>query len=130
MAMRGLQDRQEVSVIAAGESMTVPRRRASRLVLDNFSRARYGADDSALHQLAERVDRVAPGTSLAVLVTGGGPTIGDIRNAAAKFGPDVRVVAIQVATGKEPDARPVGGMHVLTVPTLTHLRTALRKAGS
>jgi hypothetical protein len=130
MAMRGLQDRQQVSVIAAGESLTVPGRRASRLVLDNFSRARFRAEDSTLHRLAERVDQVAPGTSLAVLVTGGLPTIADIRRAAAKFGPDVRVVAIRVATGEQPDARPVGSIDVLTVPALNHLRTALRKAGS
>jgi uncharacterized protein (DUF58 family) len=130
VAMRGLRDRQQVSVVAAGHSTTIAVRRPSRLVLDTFARAEYGAPHSDLVRLARHSTRVAPDTSLAVLVTGGVLTLADLRAAAARFGPDVRVMAIRVATGGTPAVQRVGSLDVLTVPGLEHLRQVLRKVGS
>jgi uncharacterized protein (DUF58 family) len=130
LAVRALRDKQQVSVVTPGDGRTRRQRLASQLVLDNFSRARFNAPQGELHHLAERSTRIAPDTSLAVLVTGGQPRLAVIRGAAARFGPDVRFVVIRVATGETPTAQRVGSLSVLTVPSLDQLRSALRKAGS
>lgn len=128
LALRAVHDEQRVSILAAGYGGPMPARITHRLVLDGFSRARFGAPDSALVRLTAHAVRVAPETSLAALVTGGGTTIAQIRAAAGRFGAGVRVVGIQVVPGARPTAQRAGRIRLLTVPALGDLRSAMRAA--
>jgi uncharacterized protein (DUF58 family) len=127
LAIRALHDGQRVSILAAGRGRPTPRI-THRLALDGFSRARFGTANSGLVQLASHAIRVAPETSLAALVTGSATDVTQIRAAAARFGPGVRVVAIQVDPRLTAAAQRAGRIRLLTVPVLSDLRRAMQTA--
>ncbi|WP_344088167.1 DUF58 domain-containing protein, partial [Luedemannella helvata] len=126
LAVRAVDDQQRVSVIAAGHSAPARLRQSRGLVLDQFSRAEFGAPGSDLVTSVVRTSRVAPDVSLAVLVTGALMEVADMQAAAARFGPDVRVVGVRVVDGARPAAQRAGQLSVLTIPNLADLRTVLR----
>ncbi len=129
LAVRALRDGQRVSILAAGRSRPAPRL-TQRLALDAFSRARFGTPNTGLPALASHAIRIAPETSLAALVTGPGADIMAIRAAAARFGPGVRVVAIQVDPRSAPASQRAGRIRLLSVPALGDLRRAMQTAVS
>ncbi|HEY7816338.1 MAG TPA: DUF58 domain-containing protein, partial [Nakamurella sp.] len=127
LAVRAIHDGQRVSIFAAGRGRPAPRL-THRLALDGFSRARFGTPGSGLIQLASHAIQVAPETSMAALITGAATNIAQIRAAAARFGPGVRVVAVQVDPRQEPAAQRAGRIRLLTVPELGDLRRAMQTA--
>lgn len=128
LAVRAIHDDQRVSILAAGYDKQSATRITHRLALDGFSRARFGAAGSGLVKLASHAIHVAPETSLAALITGGSAGVAQMRSAAARFGPGVRVVAIQVVPGARPAAQRAGRIRLLTVPALGDLRRAMQSA--
>jgi uncharacterized protein (DUF58 family) len=127
LAVRAIHDGQRASIFAAGRGRPAPRL-THRLVLDGFSRARFGTANSGLVPLASHAIKVAPETSLAALITGAGSTVTQMRAAAARFGPGVRVIAIQVDPRQPAAAQRAGRIRLLTVPTLADLRRAMQTA--
>lgn len=127
LAVRAIHDGQRVSILAAGRGRPTPRI-THRLALDGFSRAQFGTPNSGLVQLASHAVRIAPETSLAALITGSGTDVTQIRAAAARFGPGVRVVAIQIDPRRAPAAQRAGRIRLLTVPELGDLRRAMQTA--
>jgi uncharacterized protein (DUF58 family) len=126
LAVRAVDDQQRVSVIAAGHSAPARLRQSRGLVLDQFSRAEFGAPGSDLITSVVRTSRIAPDVSIAVLVTGALMEVADMQAAAARFGPDVRVVGVRVVDGARPAAQRAGQLSVLTIGGLADLRTVLR----
>lgn len=114
VAVRALRDEQEITVLAG--SHAVPRGQG-QTVLDTFSRAELA--DHGLADLAQRAGRIAPDTSVALVVTGSRVPFVELQRAGAHFPPEVRVVALRV----DP-ASPTGisGSSTLTVLTLNALR--------
>jgi uncharacterized protein (DUF58 family) len=123
VAVRAIQDEQEVTVLAGGHA--VPSSRGQR-VLDTFARAQLGIH--GLTDLAARAVRIAPDTSIVLMVTGSEVTFLDLQRAAAHFPPEVRTVALRIdpsaATGITGAAAPL----VLTLRALSELPLLLQGA--
>lgn len=128
IALRAVDDAQRVCVLAADRFTETRAARSRRVLLDGLTRAVFGATGTDIAALATRVTRLAPATSLVVLVAGGASTVADFRPAAARFGVDVRVVVLRIDAGEPPGIRRVGQLSVVTIPALGALRTGLRAA--
>ncbi len=106
IAVRALRDELDTTVLAGRHPVydgTVA------LSLDAFARAELGG--AALSTLAAWGARIAPSTSVAILVTGAAPTLTDLRRAAAQFSPGVNVLVVR--------ADPTGTLGMSTVGSLT-----------
>lgn len=84
--------------------------------------------EPAAQALARRVRRAAPGASVVWLVTGSRAGAGDLRRAAAVFGPDVRVLGVRLAPAETLQVRTTGRVTLITLPGLGQLGAALRRA--
>lgn len=116
-AVRGVEDDQLVSVMAAGQHSPARSRQSRRLVLDALARAQFGAGPD-LVTAAERMQRVSPDTSIAVLVTGAQTGMVALRTAANRFGPDVRSVAVRIDPSVPAEMAQARRLLVVTVPSL------------
>ncbi|GAB3623674.1 DUF58 domain-containing protein [Mariniluteicoccus endophyticus] len=124
LAVQALRDENEVIVLAGEQRLpaTSPQR-----ALDGFSGiARGELPGGDVGPLARRVDRLAPGVSVVVVVTGSGVREDELRQACATFGPDVRVLAIRVARGTQ--VRTVGTVTTAVCGGLPNLVSVVRRA--
>ncbi len=123
VTVRAVQDDQDVSVVAGGHA--VPGAEGRR-VLDTFSRAELGP--YTLSDLTVTATRVAPETSIALLVTGSLTDYRDLQRAASHFPPEVRTVVLRV----DPTAPTgIGGttdLMVLSLQSLSELPALLAGA--
>lgn len=123
VTVRAVQDDQDVSVVAGDHA--VPGAEGRR-VLDTFSRAELGP--YTLSDLTVTAARVAPETSIALLVTGSLTDYRDLQRAASHFPPEVRTVVLRV----DPTAPTgIGGttdLMVLSLQSLSELPALLAGA--
>lgn len=126
LAVRGIRDQQPLGVVAAGRPLATA---SPQSLLDAASGVQFGAPASSLVDAAVQATRVGGGVTVAMLVTGSATPLDGIRSAAARFAPDVRVVAVRVDGAGRSGLRPVGSLPVLTVTALGDLPRLLRTAG-
>jgi uncharacterized protein (DUF58 family) len=120
VAVRALIDEQDLTVLAGAHAL--PSALGQR-VLDTFSRAELA--DHGLRDLATRAARIAPDTSVALLITGSLVPFIDIHRAAAHFPPEVRSLAIRIDPGAPTSVRGSRGLTVLSLQSLAELPAAL-----
>lgn len=121
VAVRALRDEMDTTVIAAGQ---VVRGETVQRTLDGFARVESGGID--LVDAAARGGRVAPDTSIALLVTGATPTFARLRAATAHFAPEVRAVVVRVDPSAAAGISSAGSPTVVTVAALHELPALLR----
>lgn len=125
LAVRTVQDEQQVTVLAGEHA--APETEGIR-VLDTFARAELS--DHGLADLARRAARIAPDTSMALLVTGSQVPFEQIQRAANDFPIEVKVLALQVDPTRPTGIRESRGLTVLTLQRLTDLAGLLLGAAS
>lgn len=127
ICIRAVRDQQDACLVAASHAVTAS---SQRHILDTLARGRLADHDQDLARLAGRAVRLAPDTTVLMLLTGSVIPFSALKAAAVYFGPDVKVMVIRV----EPDAPPgisrSGEMTVLAVRTLTDLPLLLNTAAS
>ncbi|GAB3710746.1 DUF58 domain-containing protein [Mariniluteicoccus flavus] len=126
LAVQALRDDNDLVVLAGEQRLAAvtPQR-----VLDGFSGILRGERAGGeVGPLLRRVDRVAPGASVVVVVTGGEVREPELRRACATFGPDVRVLALRVARGD--GVRTVGTVTTGVLGGLPQLPSVVRRAAA
>ncbi|GGL32746.1 DUF58 domain-containing protein [Phycicoccus endophyticus] len=124
VAVRALRDEMDVTVVAGEHA--VDRAGVAR-TLDGFARVEpYEAD---LPGLAARVAGLAPGTSIAVVVTGAETPVLEIQRVASHLGGHVRLHVLRVAPGQRSTTSAVLGMSFLTMGALEDLPRLVRVVG-
>ncbi|MBM6399866.1 DUF58 domain-containing protein [Phycicoccus sonneratiae] len=124
VAVRALRDEMDVSVVAG--SHAVDRAGVAR-TLDGFSRVE--PDDTDLPTLAARLAGLAPGTSIAVVVTGPDTPVAEVQRAAGHLGPHVRLFVLRFSPDQRSSASAVLGITFLTVGSLADLPRLVRVVG-
>jgi uncharacterized protein (DUF58 family) len=122
IAVRAARDDREVTVVAGGRACTGDM--AAR-ILDTLSRAELGDDAMTLTAASAQTVRMAPDTTVAMLVTGSVVPFSDLRSAAARFWPDVRVCAVRVEEAAPSGVSQSGGITVLGLRQLQDLPSLL-----
>lgn len=113
VARRAMLDEQDITVLAG--SQAVPSGIGQR-VLDAFSRAELATH--GLNDLAARAARIAPDTSIALMITGSIIPFAELHRAALHFPPEARAIALRI----DPAGRTgISGNNSLTVLTLQSL---------
>ncbi|MBP6997587.1 MAG: DUF58 domain-containing protein [Phycicoccus sp.] len=125
IAVRALRDDMDVTVVAADHALD---RVGIVRTLDGFARVAPSA--TALPVLAARLTTLAPGTSIAILVTGGDIPFRELQRASAQFGPQVRIVVVRVAPEERSSTSSVLGFTVLTLGSLSDLARIVDVAGA
>lgn len=125
IAVRALRDDVDTAVVVAGQ---VAHDGSVQRTMDCFSRAELGG--AALPDATPRGTRLAPDTTIAVLVTGAGRSVTELRSVVGHFAPEVRVNAIRVCRGEGAALSSVGPLTVLTLPALADLPALLRGTDS
>lgn len=120
VAVRSVRDDQELTVLAGAHALPAA---IGQRVLDTFSRAELGDHD--LNDLAARAARIAPDTSVALIVTGSVIPFAQLRRAAMHFPPEVRVVALRIDPTASTAISGSGGMTVLSLQQLSELPALL-----
>lgn len=120
MMVQALREGYTVSFLSGSVSMT---KRKGKLALDACSRARL--EFSSMVEVAARGTRLAPETSLVLLVTGPEPGYLTLQRAASQFGVDTGRIALRVDSAKDAGIRRSGDMPVLTISRLDELGRAL-----
>jgi uncharacterized protein (DUF58 family) len=120
IAVRVAQDGQEVTVVAGEHA--APGDHGPR-ILDTFSRAELSGH--GLADLARRAVRMAPDTSLAVLVTGPATPFEQMRRAANEFAVETRVVTLQIDPSRPTALRATPRLSVLSLQRLGDLASLL-----
>lgn len=123
VAARTIRDEMDTTLVIGRH---VANKAALHLALDTFSRAQ--TDDTSLVTGATKAVRIAPETSVALIVTGSAPPFGDLQRVAAQYGPEVNVVVIRVNAQTSPGISGAGRFKVLTLTGLKDLSTLLRGA--
>lgn len=118
LGIRAILDEQTVSVVAAGSSFNAA---SGRQLLDGFCRAEFKAASADLTTGVQSLGRLTTGVSIVALVSGSGRGIADLKSAATRLPPDIRVLALRACRGTNPGYRPVGQMSVLNVGQLDDL---------
>jgi uncharacterized protein (DUF58 family) len=113
IALQALRDEQEITVLAGRHAMPAG---SGPLVLDTFARAEL--DGHGLDDLAARAVRMAPDTSIVLLVTGAATPFLELHRASSQFAPEVATLALRI----DPH-RPTGltGVRDLTMLNLQQL---------
>lgn len=120
VAVRALADEIDTTVVAGDQtSYRTSRQRG----LDTFARVSSVID--SLAELCSRTARVAPDTTVAVVVTGARPTTKDVRRAIAVFAQEVRTVVVRIDPARRVSLTTIGGAALLSVPDLAALPSAL-----
>lgn len=117
VAVRGVEDQQRVGVFVSGHYTPARQRQSRRIILDGFARAEFSSGPE-LVEASGRMTRLAPDTSIALLVTGSLTGLYALRGAANAFGPDVRTVAVRVDPGSPTSVVQARRLQVISVPSL------------
>ncbi len=123
VAARTIRDEMDTTLVIG---RNVAHKAALHLALDTFARAQ--TDDTSLVTGAAKAVRIAPETSVTLIVTGSAPPFGDLQRAAAQYGPEVNVVVIRVNAQTSPGISGTGRFKVLNLTRLKDLPTLLRGA--
>lgn len=123
VAVRAMRDEQELTVVAGAHAVPSG---TGRRVLDTFARAELA--DHGLNDLAARAVRIAPDTSLALVVTGAAAPFTELHRASLHFPPEVRVVALRVDPAAPTALGGGAGLPVLTLNRLSELGALLAGA--
>lgn len=124
IATRAQRDEMDVSVVAANHAMD---RSGVTRTLDGFSRVLPCPTD--LSGLSAHLATLAPGLSIAIIVTGSENPFPDIQRGFAQFGPQVRTHVIRVRPGEASATSVLSGCTVLTMGDLADLPRLISVAG-
>lgn len=127
LGLTAIRERQQVSLHGAGP---VARVGTSDQLLERLTRARFGAPDSDLLSIVTRATRGNSGISVAAIIAGRLTERATVMQAASRFGPDVRVIAVMLDRTQPWERRRVGQVTVARVPSLADLRPALGKVAA
>lgn len=116
IAVRAMRDEQDLTVLAGAHAVPSA---AGQRVLDTFSRAELADHD--LNDLAARAARIAPDTSVAMIITGSEVPFHELHHASAHFPAEVRVVALRVDPRQPTSRSGDRGLTVLTLQALDEL---------
>ena len=123
VAVRSIQDEQEVTVLAGSHAVPAS---LDRRVLDTFARAEL--DGHGLRDLTARAARMAPNTTIALLITGARTSFIDMQRAASHFPPEVRTMALRVDPTTATGVSGIESFTVLTLNSLSELPLLLQGA--
>ncbi len=127
LGRRVLLDEQDLSMVVAGDR--IPSHSGTEL-LDGLAAVRTGGRRLGLGTAVDRVFRVGSGFSVAILISGSAATVADLRAAAVRFPPDVRVLLLRVDHATPTTFQPFGGQHLLSLQHLDDLAQLLWTAAS
>lgn len=113
--------------LTALTSVAELRSRTPRVLLDDCSAIIAAPRAGDARTLAQRVARMVPGASMALLVTGSVPGPTALRSSAAAIPAGVRAVYVQCEPGAEVGLATLGSLSVATVGDLTDLPRLLRR---
>jgi uncharacterized protein (DUF58 family) len=120
LAKRAAMDEQDFTVVCRDRSAS---RTTASLALDELARVELGPSD--LYALAGEALRLAPDTSMAVLVTGSATPFIQLQRALGRFENEVLKVALTVDATQRVGVKNVGGLVLLNVHGLGDLRAVL-----
>ncbi|MCU1678568.1 MAG: hypothetical protein JWM93_3326 [Frankiales bacterium] len=123
IAVRALRDEQDCTVLACNHATSDS---SSQRVLDTLSRAEWSDNGADIAHLAARAARIAPETSIALLVSGSTLDGAALRAAGARFGPSVQVVALTCCDEGESGITVLSGMTIVRLSRLRDLPRLLR----
>jgi uncharacterized protein (DUF58 family) len=123
VASRVIRDEMDTTLVVG---TNVAHKAPLHLTLDTFARAEAG--QTSLVAGAAKAVRIAPETSVAIIVTGLAPPFGDLLRAAAQYGPEVNVVVIRVNPHAGPGVSGNARLKILNLSELKDLPTLLRGA--
>jgi uncharacterized protein (DUF58 family) len=121
IALRAMQDEQEITVLAGRYAVPAG---SGPVALDTFARAEL--DGHGLDDLAARGIRVAPDTSIALLVTGPQTPFVELHRAANQLPPEVAVLALRIDPRRPTALTDLRGLTVLNLQKLGDLAPLLR----
>lgn len=140
LGVRAIRDGRTVSVVVSALTPEFAKRRvyavrplATHLperLLDDLAVVDASIDALPLRDVARVVADGTPGVSVAFLVCGSRTTAQELRGCAARFPPDVQVVAVVCDTEAVPGLRRMGGLNVITIGYLEELRLALARTAA
>lgn len=116
IALRNVRDEQDTSLLAADQAAV---RTSGHRLFDALARAEQG--DAGLPGLARRALHLTPDASMVVLITGAGVAHSEIREAAAAFPPETRLLGIVADAASRADIRDPGGIRTITAPSVADL---------
>jgi len=128
LVVRVTRDEQEATVVGAGANASGT---TAQRLMDALARTEMSGIDSDLPTLASRARRAAPGTSVAILVSGSRTPFADFRAAAARFPAEASVLAVRVDPNAPSTVIAAGGavgIDVLSMRQLNDLPSLLRAA--
>jgi uncharacterized protein (DUF58 family) len=124
LALESVRSEQETTVLAGEHAIAMG---SGRQLLDVLARAELG--DAGLQVLATRAARIAPGTSVAVLVTGPNTGFTEMRRALAQLPFEARKFCLVVDPSQQVGISAVRELTVLTMPVLSDLPALAKVAG-
>ncbi|MFP7832931.1 DUF58 domain-containing protein [Marisediminicola sp. LYQ134] len=140
LGLRAIRDARDVAVVVGDVTPAFAKRKvlgitslpaaSPRRLLDSLSGVER--EESALGMLdtaALAADSV-PGISVAFLVCGSTPTVGELRAASVHFALDVEVVAVVCDPEASPGLRRIAGLTVLTIGYLDDLQRSLSRSAA
>ncbi len=119
VALRAQRDEQDATIVAGPHIVTTSTPQRTLDTLARVEPASHPLRDTATTAVA-----VAPDASVALIVTGPLRDFVDLQRAANQFGPEVRTVVVVVDPTAERSIRHAGGLTLLTIDGLRHLRAA------
>lgn len=121
LMVRALQDGYDVSFLSGATAMT---KAAGRAALDATSRAMPSS--TSVVGVAAHGARIAPETSIVVLVTGPTTEYATLQQAANQFGIETGRAALRIDAERGPGLRKRGDLTVMNIGTLDQLSLVLR----
>ena len=121
LAICSVRAEQETTVLASGQAVAVG---TGRQLLDALTRAEL--DGTGLEKLAARANRIAPGTSLAIMITGPHTTFSQLKHAGISIPYEAKQVALVVDPTQPVGMTSSGGLQVLTLQQLSDLPALIR----
>ncbi len=122
LGTRVLVDEQQVSMVAAGERIPTA---TGTAMLDGLAGVGLRSVGFGLPWAVEHLLHYVAGISVAILITGSGRNVSEIRLAGSRLPLDVRSIAIRADVEGATSFRPVGAMPLLNVADLAELGHAL-----
>ncbi len=127
ICVRAVRDQQDACLVAASHAVIAG---SQRRMLDTLARGRLAEHGQELAVLAGRAARLAPATTVLMLLTGSVIPFAALRAAAIYFGPDVKVMAIRIEQDAPPGISRSGELTVLGMRALTDLPLLLNTVAS
>ncbi|TXK17800.1 DUF58 domain-containing protein [Homoserinibacter sp. GY 40078] len=140
LGVQAVRDGRTVSVVVSALTPEFAKRRVVAVrplavhsperLLDDLAVVEADVNGLPLRDVARVVADDTPGVSIAFLVCGSRTSAQELRACAARFPPDVEVVAVVCDPEAEPGLRRIAGLRVLTIGYLDELRLALARSAA